>query len=416
MEEQRDLRVLIVDDDPVEARTMVRLLGHHGFTCIACHDAASALEAAEKGGIGVVLADVHLGDVSGIELLRAFRLFEPDLPVILVSGHATLETALEAVELSATRYVQKPVPPEMLIGIVEQALRQREMAALRDVELLDDNAEDAALLTGRFERALRPLWVAYQPIHLVGSPTVYGYEALVRSDEPSLATPMELIAVAIKLGREQELYRAIRRSIADTASRLPPEVRLFVNVAPRELEDHELYSPSSPLSQHASRVVLEVGGKHRLERNEDLAERAELLRKRGYRIAVDDAGEGQGTLHRIAELEPDYVKLDRAMAAMLHRSARRRRFLEGFVGLMSKLMISPIATGVERREERDAFLELGITLQQGFFYATPRRSDGPPRDTEKNLIAAANVFESGEHDELGDDEPGDEFDGPATDR
>ena len=94
----------------------------------------------------------------------------------------------------------------------------------------------------------------------------------------------------------QELGRHIRRNVADAIHDAPTDSLMFVNLHSADLNDAELYSEGSPLSQHARRVVLEITERASLESVKDVQGCMEKLRKLGYRIAVDDLGAGYAGL------------------------------------------------------------------------------------------------------------------------
>ena len=118
----------------------------------------------------------------------------------------------------------------------------------------------------RLSSALDSLWVAYRPIVALEHRQVLAYEALVRNEEPTLRSPLDLFDAAERLGRLHDVGRIIRSRIAADASGLPETVLLFVNVHPEDLNDFDLFSPSSALSKIANRVVLELTERASLDR------------------------------------------------------------------------------------------------------------------------------------------------------
>src|SRR5262249_50241854 len=104
-----------------------------------------------------------------------------------------------------------------------------------------------AELSGRFDHALDRLWMAFQPIVCWSERRVHAFEALVRTDEPTLARPDHLFNAAEQLHRVQELGRTIRRSVAEAAGRAPNDALIFVNLHASDLMDEELYDAAAPL-------------------------------------------------------------------------------------------------------------------------------------------------------------------------
>jgi DNA-binding response OmpR family regulator len=206
------------------------------------------------GDIDVLLTDLVLPGADGIELLRAAHELDPDLPVVLMTGSGDLDTATRAVELNALRYLLKPVDPAALLRAVEDAIRLRLVAKTRRsaFELYGRataEASERATLSTRFDGALATLHMAYQPIVLWSSRRLAAYEALVRCEEDSLRRPDLLIAAAGKLGRLNDLGRAIRASVAQTMQAADVPVGVWGQPAPRSISPTISSSRSRPRSR-----------------------------------------------------------------------------------------------------------------------------------------------------------------------
>jgi EAL domain-containing protein (putative c-di-GMP-specific phosphodiesterase class I) len=211
--------------------------------------------------------------------------------------------------------------------------------------------------------------MVYQPIARWGRREVYAYEALVRTREPSVPHPGALIDIAQRCDRLPELGRRIRRAVAATASNTV--ARLFVNLHPIDLLDEDLYDQQVPLSRHARRVVLEVTERAGLEEIDDLADRLRCLRALGYRIAIDDLGEGYAGLTSLARVAPEFVKLDMSLVRGIDASVAQQQIVASTVQLCRALGSEIIAEGVETAAERDALVAIGLDLLQGFLIARP---------------------------------------------
>jgi CheY-like chemotaxis protein len=110
-------RIMVVDDDAVTARFMAHVLGKRGgFEVCHAADARSALAMAGTQRFDLVITDVEMPGMSGLELLRALREISPDLPVAVITGHASLDYAVQAIRSDADEFLEKPVHPDELIG------------------------------------------------------------------------------------------------------------------------------------------------------------------------------------------------------------------------------------------------------------------------------------------------------------
>jgi DNA-binding NtrC family response regulator len=113
--------VLIVDDERTLARAVKAFLSEAGYEAEVAGDAEKALELVESLRPDVVFADVRLPGMSGIDLLRRIREFDPAIPVIIMTAHGTIEGAVEAVKLGAFDYMKKPVDLEELKLLADRA-------------------------------------------------------------------------------------------------------------------------------------------------------------------------------------------------------------------------------------------------------------------------------------------------------
>jgi EAL domain-containing protein (putative c-di-GMP-specific phosphodiesterase class I) len=367
-------RVLLVDDDDFVRRSYGRVLGAAGMLVLEAPDAETAMQIVEEGGLDVVVSDVGLPHMDGLTFLTAVQRIDPDLPVLIMTGAPTVHAAVHALEHGAIRFLTKPVGNDELRDTIHLAARRyRQATAARAVNeklgcaLLRTNAElDAAL-----DRALAGLKMVFQPLVVAATRRRHGYEALVRSSEPSLPNPAALFAAAERLGRLQDLGRAIRRWVAGVIDQAGPEDHIFVNLHPTDLEDDDLFGADAPLSRHAHRVVLELTERVALEEVSAVAERVSALRDMGYRIAVDDLGAGYAGLSSLVQLAPEVVKLDMSLVRGVAAHPIKRRLIESVVGVCHDIRCRVVAEGVETEDDRDTVLALGCDLLQGWKHGRP---------------------------------------------
>jgi EAL domain-containing protein (putative c-di-GMP-specific phosphodiesterase class I) len=370
--------VLLVDDEPTITRGYARSLTASGFTVEVAHNGAEAAERFRQRAFDVIVSDISMPGMNGLELLRAVREHDLDVPVIIMTGAPAVQSAVEAMEYGAYRYLVKPIDPAELEEVLARAVRLHQMARVRREALEQYRAGgrqlgDRAGLEARFENALATIWIAYQPIISWSKRTLFAYEALVRNEEPALRNPGDLFDAADRLGRLHELGQNIRQRVADTIRDIPAPGLVFVNVHTADLQDDSLFHPSSPLSEHAHRVVLEITERAALDQIKDLMARMAQLRKMGYRIAVDDLGAGYAGLTSFAQLEPEVVKVDMSLVRGIDSSPTKQKLLSSILALCRDLQIQIIAEGIETEAERDTLIRLGGDLCQGYLFAHPGR-------------------------------------------
>jgi EAL domain-containing protein (putative c-di-GMP-specific phosphodiesterase class I) len=377
-------RILLVDDDEGVVRAYKKILNLAGYAVEEASNGKVALEQLEAGPFDVVVSDVSMPEMGGLEFLRAVRQRDLDVPVILTTGEPAFDSAVLAVEYGAMRYLVKPVERDTLNETVRRAVRLHRLARLKRqaLELAGASSKalgDRASLEARFTSALERLWMAFQPIVNWKQKTVYGYEALLRSAEPALPSPPEILDAAERLGRLKDLGRAIRHRVAVEAKDAPPDLKFFVNLHAADLNDDDLFSADTPLGRMASRVILEVTERASLDVVKNVTQRVQKLRSLGYGLAVDDLGSGYAGLSSFTHLDPGMAKLDMSLVRGIDGDTRKQAIVRSMCRLCEELQILVVAEGVEKPEERDALAAVGCELLQGYLFARPERGLAAPR-------------------------------------
>ena len=111
---------LVVDDESAILDTLRILLKNEGFTPYTAHGGRAGLEQIEAVSPDIVLTDVRMPNVTGVEVLSAARRHDPDTPVILMTAQASLQSAVQAVNEGAFYYIQKPFRNDELIAILRR--------------------------------------------------------------------------------------------------------------------------------------------------------------------------------------------------------------------------------------------------------------------------------------------------------
>jgi EAL domain-containing protein (putative c-di-GMP-specific phosphodiesterase class I) len=375
--------IMVVDDEPVTARGYARTLSAAGFKVSVAHDGREAAALAKTKHFDTIVSDLAMPDMDGLALLRAIRENDLDVPMIFMTGSPALESAMEAIEYGAFRYLVKPVAPDAMLEVVTRAVRvhklarvRREAAAVHELE--GKQIGDRAGLEARFASAVEKLWVASQPIVSWSGRSIFAYETLLRTDEPTLRSPLDFFDAAERLGKAADLGRLIRGRVADIMRDTPPTAHIFVNLHPLDLEDDELYADDGALTPFAGQVVLEITERAALDRIHELGSRVTRLRTLGYRIAIDDLGAGYAGLTSFAQLEPEVVKVDMSLIRGIDRSPVKQKLVRSIISLCTELGIQLVAEGIETPEERDTLVALGGDLCQGYLFAKPGRGFPDP--------------------------------------
>jgi EAL domain-containing protein (putative c-di-GMP-specific phosphodiesterase class I)/ActR/RegA family two-component response regulator len=372
--------VLVVEDDDALARAMSRYLQTAGYRVDVAADGSAAADLVLRGSYDAVVSDINLPGATGLDLLRTIRAYDLDLPVVLNTADPTVQTAAEAVEFGAIQYLVKPVERAVLIDVVGKAVGLHRIARLKReaLRMLGGDAEspgDRAGLSSRFDKALEGLHIAFQPIVDLKRGSIFGYEALMRSAEPSLPSPLDVVHAAERLDRIYEMGARVRelaiRSFAELDDR---DITLFINLHTSELLDASIYSETSPLHRFADRVILEVTERTAIEKIQDVRARASVLRFHGFRLAIDDLGAGYAGLTSFVTLEPDIVKLDMTLVRGIDSSEMRQQLVRSVVDLCHRFKMRVVAEGVETGRELSCVRLLGCDFAQGYYLGRPNRA------------------------------------------
>jgi EAL domain-containing protein (putative c-di-GMP-specific phosphodiesterase class I) len=215
----------------------------------------------------------------------------------------------------------------------------------------------------------RAVYVDYHPIVVTETREIFGYEALARGVMRSLRSPEVMFDVAAEADLVWELSRLCRaRAIEGIETRLQPNELLFINVDPHDFSD-PAFNESEV--KYPDRVVIEITERTAIKDYPKFRERLRAFRERGYRFAVDDAGSGYAGLGSIANLEPDFIKLDISLINAIDTNFIKQNLVEKMVGFANDHGAKVIAEGVERADEFKTVADLGVHLVQGFFLHRP---------------------------------------------
>ncbi len=236
------------------------------------------------------------------------------------------------------------------------------------------------------------IYSVYQPIISLQDGDVMGYEALTRGPKDSpFHSPLTMFQFAEQQGELYMLEQLAREKAIKGSILEHPQQLLFINISSQVLYDPG-FVPGKTLEilqkygLRPSNVVFEITERSSIE-DFSLAQKIlEHYRKQGYRIAIDDAGAGYSSLQAIAELQPDFIKIDRSLIENIHKNKVKEYILETFVTFAHKMNISLIAEGIEHADELTKLTRLGVHYAQGYLLGKPNESPAKVQDIHKMLI------------------------------
>jgi EAL domain-containing protein (putative c-di-GMP-specific phosphodiesterase class I)/GGDEF domain-containing protein len=221
----------------------------------------------------------------------------------------------------------------------------------------------------------RLVYVDYHPIVIATTKEIFGYEALARGKMRTLRSPEVMFDVAAEADLIWELSRLCRaRALEGMNTRLEKGQLLFINVDPHDFTDPAFTEQEV---EDPSRVVIEITERTAIKDYPKFRDRLKAFRDMGYRFAVDDAGSGYAGLGSIANLEPDFIKLDISLISAIDTNFIKQNLVQTMVRFANDHGAMVIAEGVERAEEFKTVQDLGVHLVQGFFLHRPQSASSP---------------------------------------
>jgi EAL domain-containing protein (putative c-di-GMP-specific phosphodiesterase class I)/GGDEF domain-containing protein len=355
------VREFLDDSSPNPSRLMVSFTNDDDF--IFFHVPATGVAAASEGEITEMVARLQRNVQSRIEAL-----------------HGEDIAALFDIYVGRAHVYYNP--KIRLERIIYRGIREAANAA-RSIEQRERARKVADLRKALRERGV---YVDYHPIVYADTEEIFGYEALARGTLRSLRSPEVMFEVAEEADLIWELSRLCRaRALEGLNGYLRDGESLFINVDPHDFTD-PLFGEKEV--ENPSRVVLEITERTAIKDYPKFRERLNGLREMGYRFAVDDAGSGYAGLGSIANLEPDFIKLDISLITGIDTNFIKQNLVETMVKFANDHGAMVIAEGVERAEEFMTVRSIGVHLVQGFFLHKPSSKAVEPRHPQAAVRTA----------------------------
>jgi EAL domain-containing protein (putative c-di-GMP-specific phosphodiesterase class I)/CheY-like chemotaxis protein len=376
------IRVLLADDDAAIRDVLSALVASEPALELtdAVGTAAAAIESARCSPPTVALIDVRMPG-GGAMATSGIKQCSPATRVLALSVHEDRIHVLEMLEAGADGYLVKGSSIDAIAaGITRAAAGLGSLSAEVTGEVLEELSEHLRTRRVSHEHARSReervrgalvggvLGMAFQPICSLAGETV-GAEALARFACEPLRGPEAWFAEADEAGLRLELELAAARTALAALPDLPEPLYLTINVAPLTLADAAF--PQLLEQSDAARVVIEITEHAAIDDYEDMRRTLTGIRALGCRVAIDDAGAGFASLRHILRLEPDFIKLDRALIDEIESDASMQALAMSLILFGEKIGAVVVAEGIERAAQVEMLTSLGVRYGQGYFFARP---------------------------------------------
>ena len=117
-----EVRIMVIDDEPIIREGSERILSREGWTTVTAENGESGLALLEKGGFHILLLDLMMPGISGMDVLKQVQEKFPDILVVVVTGYATIENAVSAIKSGAYDFIPKPFTPDQLRLVIKRAI------------------------------------------------------------------------------------------------------------------------------------------------------------------------------------------------------------------------------------------------------------------------------------------------------
>lgn len=374
LDERGSLQVLMVRIE--HEQNLERILGWERYDNVLknlSRHLSGLLEATARTG-SLLCQEVVRGDIFLMFLTDRFQAGQ--LQQSLVEGVTITDEATGDSDLVSVRVGRGLIKIRPALR-VERTIYNGLLEARQDFHRRGEALDQARL--AEVQRMLREESVRslFQPIYRLPAQEVVGFEALSRGPQGSyLESAENLFGFSERAGVLGEVERLCLERALENAKRLPEGSILSLNLSMLGLEYMEsdgvgLAGRVAAVHRSPKECILEITERTYAENPSRLRERVAGLRKLGFRIAIDDMGTGYSALHVLADLQPDFIKLDKMLVRDLASAPIKRNLVSAIIGFARNSQSIVVAEGVETKEEMESLLELGVEFQQGFYFGGP---------------------------------------------
>ncbi len=365
--------ILLVDDDPLVTQTLAMLLETRGYDVDIAHSGREVFEKITDT-IDLILLDIILPDRGGFEICRRLKedQITKQIPIIILSAKLLSEDIVEGLYLGADDYLTKPFEYEELVARMEAVMRRGPI--LKNGRLVN---HQEGLIICEIRKIIEEELIVpfFQPVFLLNPFELYGFEALGRPATNSiLSNPEILFKLALQFGFYQDLEVISWKKAVACAAKFLGNKKLFLNCNPYLVEGQKFSVIKSIFEKSqvkVNNVILEITERSAITDFKVFYEYLNRYREYGFKFAVDDVGGGYASLEAIVATKPEVVKIDRHIVHELEKDAFKRSIVKFVVAFCKENGILSVAEGIERKEDLQILIELGVDAGQGYYLSRP---------------------------------------------
>ncbi len=372
-------RVLLLDDEPAVLSVLADYLQAPGLEIVTCREIEAAEAVLEHGRFDVVVTDLRVSELGGLEGMRLIRWVSthfPETVVLAMSGYVNDDVHALGRAVGAQAVLEKPIDLRRLRRFVhgENGLPlDATEGAVSEVDLLDD-----FLATGAIRSVLQPIVQVAGGGGGNGPFVAHAWESLARAPATTpLRNPEILFAYASRKERLWEtdllcIKAALREA---TKLQLQGRSRLFINTQPRSMTNPAFAPVITDLVAEAGfknhEIVFELTEQQTIVNPQAFAKTLGRLREQGFQIALDDYGVGFANLRLVQDLRPEYLKLSGYFCRDVHKDPFKQMIVKATGDMCRTLGIPVILESVETADELEVVRSLQIDYGQGYYFARP---------------------------------------------
>jgi EAL domain-containing protein (putative c-di-GMP-specific phosphodiesterase class I) len=377
--------VLLLDDEPAVLSVLSDYLSSPGLEIITCQEIEAAEAVLEAHRFDVVVTDLRVSELGGLEGMRLIRYVAthfPETTVLAMSGYVNDDVHALGRAVGATAVLEKPIDLRRLRRYVHGEAGPPP----DDTDEPDGNVSEVELLDDFLDRGV--IRALLQPIvNIEGSEstpyTAHGFESLARAP---LGTPLRnpeiLFAYASRKERLFETDSQCIRAASEEAKKFHEHFRgskLFINSQPRSMTNPDFVKVANDAIAAGGftneEIVFELTEQQTIVNPQAFARTLHDLREAGFAIALDDYGVGFANLRLVQDLRPDYVKISGYFCRDIHKDEFKQHCVRSTAEMCTRVGIPTILESVETEDELAVVRTLGVTYGQGYFFARPAPAD-----------------------------------------